>query len=514
MAGGNLSARQKMINLMYLVFIAMLALQIDREVLRAFADTNETLQSTSLMASDNNKLFYENLKTKASKNATIFGPLYKEALVVKQKSDFLYDQIQKIKTEISSKLVPNDAGEIDYKALESTEEIDKLFFKGEKPTDVAEKFKASLEQYRSFLVSIAKSENDKARINKIFNTNDDKKGEKWLNAKFYEQPLIAALTRFSKYQADIRSEENNIISKMLANKLEDEIVLRKFTAITNGPRIIIKGKPAELQIAFGAYDNSLTGSVTVGGSRIPLKDGSAKLNLNTSSLGQKSLTGVISYTKLNGKTESEKFNFEYEVIDATIAKMPPATATISADKMNVVYRGVTNPMSASVSGAKEGTIRMVSSSGSISQSGIGRWNYKPAGGNEVTFTVTATSFDGKPINQKTVFRIKDIPPPRGTVRGSFEPKMPRSSLQKSDIGAEIPGFEFPVNIKVTSFIVKLSGFPSVKVMGNEMDSRAKDLISKAKPGDVVTIIGINAVLEGESNYNLAKISPIVVELTN
>ncbi len=514
MAGGNLSARQRMINLMYLVFIAMLALQIDREVLRAFADTNETLEATSVMAGDNNKLFYENLKTKASKNPQIFGQLYQDALIVKQKSDVLYNNIEKIKLQISGDLVAKDGGEIDYKSLESTQVLDKLFFKGEKPTDKATAFKSNIEEFRKYLFSIAKSENDKSRIQKIFNTSDDK-SKSWLNSKFYEQPLIASLTRLSKYQADIRSEENNLVSKMLAGKLEDEIILRKFTAITSGPKIIIRGKPADVQIAFGAYDNSLTGSVNIGGSNIPLKDGSAKVGLSTSSIGKKSLSGVISYTKLNGKTDSEKFTFDYEVVDATVAKMPPASATISADKMNVVYRGVTNPMSASVSGAKDGSVKLSASNGSLSSAGAGRWNYKPSGGTEVSFTVNAVAFDGKPISKKMAFRIKDIPAPRGTVRGSFEPKMPRSSLVKSDIGAEIPGFEFPVNIVVTSFILKLSGLPSVKVSGNSMDARAKDLISKAKPGDVITIIGIQAQLAGEgSGLLLPKISPIVVELTN
>jgi gliding motility-associated protein GldM len=512
MAGGNLSARQKMINLMYLVFIAMLALQIDREVLRAFSDTNDTLEATSTMAGENNKLFYDNLKTKASKNATIFGPLYRDALKVKAQSDQIYNHIQQIKIDISTGLVKNNEGEIDYKALETTEVMDKLFFNGEKPTERANDFKSKLEKYSGFLTTISKSSDDKGRIEKVFNTKDTK-DRKWLNSKFYEQPLIASLTRLSKYQADIRSEENNLISKMLANKLEDEIVLRKFTAITAGPRILTIGKNEKLKIAFGAYDNSLTGSVNVEGSNIPLKDGSAEVTLNASSVGDKSLSGVISYTKLNGKTESEKFTFDYKVVAATVDKIP-ASATISADKMNVVYRGVTNPMSASVSGAKDGTVRLSASNGSISSAGNGKWNYRAAGGTEVTFKVTATAFDGKPITKTMAFRIKDIPAPRGTVRGSFEPKMPRSSLIKSDVGAEIPGFEFPVNIIVTSFTVKLSGLPSVKVSGSEMDARAKDLINKAKPGDIISIIGIQATLQDGGGILLPKISPIVVELTN
>ena len=64
--GGRLTGRQKMINLMYLVFIAMMALNVDREVLRSFESINTTLESTSKLTLDNNNTFYNqiDLKTK------------------------------------------------------------------------------------------------------------------------------------------------------------------------------------------------------------------------------------------------------------------------------------------------------------------------------------------------------------------------------------------------------------------------------------------------------------------
>ena len=49
MASGKLSARQKMINLMYLVFIAMLALNISKEVISAFGFMNEKLTENNIL---------------------------------------------------------------------------------------------------------------------------------------------------------------------------------------------------------------------------------------------------------------------------------------------------------------------------------------------------------------------------------------------------------------------------------------------------------------------------------
>ena len=50
MAGGYLSPRQKMINLMYLIFIAMLALNMSKEVLSAFGLMNEQFTESNTAA--------------------------------------------------------------------------------------------------------------------------------------------------------------------------------------------------------------------------------------------------------------------------------------------------------------------------------------------------------------------------------------------------------------------------------------------------------------------------------
>ena len=51
MAKGKLSPCQKMINLMYLVFIAMLAMQIDQEIIRSYQDTNQSLTDSRIFGS-------------------------------------------------------------------------------------------------------------------------------------------------------------------------------------------------------------------------------------------------------------------------------------------------------------------------------------------------------------------------------------------------------------------------------------------------------------------------------
>lgn len=65
MAKGKQTPRQKMINLMYLVFIAMLAMQIDQEIIRSFQDTNQSLTDSRTLAEKKNDIFELTLKQKA-----------------------------------------------------------------------------------------------------------------------------------------------------------------------------------------------------------------------------------------------------------------------------------------------------------------------------------------------------------------------------------------------------------------------------------------------------------------
>ena len=66
MAGGKQSPRQKMINLMYLVFLAMMAMNMGKEVLSAFGLMNEKLADANQRATEKNAAAYANLATKAA----------------------------------------------------------------------------------------------------------------------------------------------------------------------------------------------------------------------------------------------------------------------------------------------------------------------------------------------------------------------------------------------------------------------------------------------------------------
>jgi len=59
MAGGKLSPRQKMINMMYLVLTALLAMNVSKEILNAFVTVNNSIEKSNTVITGKNNITYE-----------------------------------------------------------------------------------------------------------------------------------------------------------------------------------------------------------------------------------------------------------------------------------------------------------------------------------------------------------------------------------------------------------------------------------------------------------------------
>src|SRR5690606_24705793 len=117
-------------------------------------------------------------------------------------------------------------------------------------------------------------------------------------------------------------------------------------------------------------------------------------------------------------------------VTTTYAVVPkPNSATISADKMNVVYRGVPNPMTISFAGVSDNNVS-ASAPGLSKSSGVGKYTMNPGSGKEVTINVTGTLPDGTKVSDRSTFRIKDIPKPAGTIAGQADNvSLPRNNVE-------------------------------------------------------------------------------------
>lgn len=498
MAAGKQTPRQKMINLMYLVFIAMMAMQVDRQVLRSFEDITVTLEGSSKLTTQNNNLFYDQIAQKAEEDPD-YVEIKDKADQVHAEADKAFNLIEAIKNEVmgpdySLPGIGDEERETNYASLQNVDVLTKMFFnKQDGASPKGQELLDGMKGFKEFMTGIYGSfktvpEGAVERIEALFAT-DNKGNKSWLNAKFYDQPMVSGLANLTKIQSDIRTEEGNLVRALYANRMEEQIQLKAFQPIVMVPPFVRKDKPADASIAFGAFDNTLQGSVTIDGmGEVALKDGKAEFVLSTASAGKKTLSGKMNYKDGTGEIVSIPFTQEYEVVEETLSQVPSG-AVISADAMNVVYRGLDNPISATVNGA-DGPVSLNASVSGLSSKGPGKWSFKPgAGSSEVTFTASAKTSTGKTVSGNAKFRIKPVPPARAHIAGKTSLQIPANGLAGQTVRVDWPDFLFDVKGQVTSFKVKVPGQPTAVVNGDKM-SAAAGTLSKAKSGDVVGVFDI------------------------
>jgi gliding motility-associated protein GldM len=179
--------------------------------------------------------------------------------------------------------------------------------------------------------------------------------------------------------------------------------------------------------------------------------------------------------------------------------------------MNVVYRGVDNPMTISFAGVPDNKVT-ATGAGLTKASGMGKYTMKPTSGREVAINVSATLDDGSKVNDKAVFRIKDIPKPSGQIAGQIgTAKLPRKNVEIGRIEAILEDFDFDLPLTVTGFKIKVEGKPSITVSGDRMNGAAKAALSSAPRGSQVQIFEIKSRTNGPA---IKPANPLVIELTN
>jgi len=519
MAGGNLSPRQKMINLMYLIFIAMLALNMSKEVLSAFGLMNEKLTESNEAAAERNAAFMAGLEQKASEQPAKYEPLKAQASQIKSLANNFDAYLESLKTKMIAKI----DNPTDYEIMDKGDYLDENFFKGDIIKPDGKEFLSQITTFRDGVVKVLSNQEGMEAViddvKKKFNTDAVKRGAgkvEWLDHNFKGFPLVASLTKMTQLQSDIKTTESEVMSTMLKGTLTSEVSMTNYTTLLETTKsAYFNGEQFDGQIVLGRKDNSTKPNrveLTLDGRKLSdkeyaIEEGKVKLKVGTGSVGEHKIGGKLIFVQ-----DGEEVEVPVEQSFATVAK--PNAATISADKMNVVYRGVKNPMTISFAGIADNNVK-ANAPGLTKVNGIGKYvmDATQIKGREVTINVTGV-LDGKSIPDNATFRIKDLPKPTGTVRGEDGSlNMQRNSLEISTIGAKFDDFDFELPLSVTGFKFKVPGQPTIEVNGNKLDTRAKQALSKAKRGSGIQIFDIEAKAQGVSVI-LKKVSPVFIELTN
>ncbi len=524
MAGGKLSARQKMINLMYLVFIAMLALQMSKKVLSAFGKSSEEVVAATKMKTKSNQYLLKTLAQKAQEQPEKYGEKSKLASQLEAKTNDFKNYIVNLKTEILKKEFKGKIpAHLDYESMDKSGTVDDMFFLNGKLTKKAKAFQQKIEDFRNYLLNLKidgkpLSAEMKNNILQRFNTADEKHGKKgkriepWLMANFEGFPTVSTMFKLDSYVNKAKETENEVLSNMLRGQMASDV------SVTNYEPVVVLDKSAYFpgekvtgKVALGRVDSTMSfKEVILNGKPVPkdqLTSGYVHLNIPAGNVGDKEVKGKMIFLE-NGKDVPLTFTVKYAVIPI------PNSAVISADKMNVVYRGVDNPMTISIPGVPNNKISV--SAPGLKRVGSGKYmmNVTKYKGKTVQIKVSG-KVNGKTVTDSKTFRVKNIPPPVGTVRGeSGVIKMPKRNLELSTIGATLPDFDFDVKLGVRSFDFKVPGQPTQRVNGTHLDAKAKQLLRRVKRGQNVQIYNVRAFLKGNSGYQIKKVSPIIIEIIN
>lgn len=397
------SARQKMINLMYVVLMAFLAINVSPEVLGGFEVIQASLGQAADGATDENDVLFEEVK-KMNPNKT--EQWCSKAEQIRKASDLLYNHIEDIKMELAK-----EAGRVDgdYNHIENKEDMEavKQVLMSEKNSRTsAATLKKKVESYGALMMLLVDNPALAQSLRKEFNTDipEGKNYASWEKYMFDDKPVISAITVLTKIQTDVRYAENKIMH-FLAERLDSDEVSSNRTQAVVLPesRTVIRGNTYKAQIWMAAIDTTAEPKVY-----IKDKTNVRELAGNTferfcPQAGSFRVEGYVSTLDKSGNIVRSPFQNDYTVIDPT--------ATIAADLMNVLYIGYDNPMSISVPGTRPQDIITTMDGGTLKMVAPGKYVARPVGGKETVIKVYADNGGKQQLVMEQTFRNRRLPEP-------------------------------------------------------------------------------------------------------
>lgn len=497
MAGGKQTTRQKMINIMYLVLLAMLALNVSDTILNAFKNINDSLESSKTNVNTSiDQLFSSFQNTKLKDEPVRAQPIWEKANKAKAMADDLNNYVQKLKDQFrkDGEGINEETGDI---KLRDNMDIAQGIMINQKE---GFKLKAKINETRDQLIALL-DEKDRAGVTFSLEAKDAVKAvngkKEWVDINFGEgTPLTAANTILSKIQSDVKNAEAEIVKKLFGNMDKALVNLDQFDAVAVAPSsYVIQGQPYTAQVFLTASDSRSTPSITVNGSALAIKDGKGTYTGGTGSVGMFKWKGIIRVKQTDGTVK------EYATAEQSYQVAKPS-ATVSPDKMNVIYAGIPNPFSVSAAGFPLESVNASISGGSIKKSGSGQYSVV-VGGDQVGKTLSinvSASNGGKTLNLGAQqFRVKALPTPRANVKGKSGGNVPLEWIEGAGaIDTQLDDFVFDVKFKVirfsATFINPRSDAVTIANNGGGFGGQIKGALNSLKPG--ATVIFKDIICEG------------------
>ncbi len=516
--------RQKMISMMYLVLTAMLALNVSKDILQAFTVVNDSIVATNNIFEGKANFYYDQFEKAKLLQPEKVKENYNKAQTVKKEANALRAYINTIKYEIVAAVEGISTDEVQAMEKDKTKsflaqvngkdnvDIPHNYFFGDSEDGSSNCKVAELKQK---IVDFKKKMSDVLGpklmsgvalgldVEKEYPNLEGDGTNNWQITNFAHTILAADVTMLNKLILEVSNAESGVVQKLYesigAEGFSFDKVEAKVIAKSN---YILTGDKYEAEIFVAAYDSKQQPKIYVGSGvdsvnltvigaaeTIEGENGVGKYEKGAGSLGEQKYGGIVEVISRSGVTSKYPFSASYFVAQPS--------ATVSADKMNVFYIGVENPVTISVPGVPNDQVRASISNGSLSPTGNGHYVVKVTGGSEANITVTAQTSSGSKGMGQTKFRVKPLPTPIPKLAGKISGNFTKAEiLAQPNILAVMENFDFDIRYNVISytFTYRTPAGDLLDIPGNGMvlNAQMQDKIRASKRGDRFMINDIKA----------------------
>jgi len=498
--------RQKMINMMYLVLTALLALNVSSEILNAFKTVNSSLEETNKVVNASTKDIMTSLEEKRHQDGTRARAeiWYPHAEKVVSLTTDLNNYIQGLKDQILKEAGAN------FAAKDSNYREDNLDIPTRIMVDkgAGKELLQRLTNYESEIYKIAPEIKTQFENSLPINLERPKTSSRanntWERAYFRMVPVVAALTILSKFQNDVKTAENKVVTFCHEQVGKVEFRFNQYEAIIGqNSQVLLAGQDLEISAGLAAFNNDKKPDVFIGGTKVELNEkGLAIKKFPVNSSGK--IPVKVAYTDQDGNPQEKVVDVEYTV--------GQSNAAVQLDKMNVLFIGVDNPITISGSGSVEQLQVSIRGGGGVINGHGGKRTVRVS---QITddCVISVRTPDGKLTN--VPFRVRPIPDPTPMV-GQNESGNVQAALFKVQPGvrAILPNFFYETQFNVTSFRMTAdgAGFEDGIIEANNTGAiwkEARRIIDRCKPGSFITIEDIYAV---GPDGRRRKLTPLIYNL--
>ena len=490
-----------MINLMYVVLMAMLALNVSTEVLNGFSIVEESIRRTSANAAKENKVIYDNFEAQLKANPAKVKAWFDKAQTVKKMSDSLYNLAEELKLAIVREADGDDADVHNIIAKDNLEAANQVMLAPGRGRG-GELFNA-INSFRSRILAMVDDPEQKQIISSNLTTDIPKNavtmGKNWQEYMFEDMPTAGAVTLLTKLQSDVRYAEGEVLHNLVSNIDVKDIRVNSLNAfVIPNAQTIVRGDKFSARIVMAAMDTTQVPDIYIGNRKMELRDGLYESVCGKT--GDFTLAGFIETVNGSGERVRRDFSQKYSVVDPS--------ATVSADLMNVLYAGYSNPISVSVPGVPLNKITASMTGGTLQPVGMGKYIARPAKvGQNVTITVSSINTGRSQQMGQFTFQVRKLPDPTAYIAMKDDKGVPsryrgggisKASLMSIDgIGAAIDDGILDIAFRVlgfeTVFFDNMGNAVPMVSDGAHFSARQKDTFRKLSRNKRFYISRITAV---------------------